>query len=97
MSGGATISGRAPWLDDPDLQRLLAVLSEGGEEARIAGGAVRNALLGEAVSDVDIATTNHPEETMQRAERAGLKAVPTGAEHGTITVIANGRPFEVTT
>lgn len=97
MSGGAMIAGRAPWLNDPDLQRLLAVLSEGGEEARIAGGAVRNALLGEAVTDVDIATTNRPEETMQRAEHAGMKAVPTGAEHGTITVIANGRPFEVTT
>lgn len=97
MSGGTTISGRAQWLNDPGLQRLLAVLSEGGEEARIAGGAVRNTLLGEAVTDVDIATTNHPEETMRRAERAGMKAVPTGAEHGTITVVAGRRPFEVTT
>ena len=67
MSGGATISGRAQWLNDPDLQRLLAVLSEGGEEARVAGGAVRNTLLGEAVTDVAIATPNHPEETLRRA------------------------------
>jgi poly(A) polymerase len=97
MSGEASIAGRAKWLADKDLQRLLSVLSADGEEARIAGGAVRNALLGEKVSDVDIATTNLPEETTRRAEAAGFKAVPTGAEHGTITVIAGGRPFEVTT
>lgn len=94
MSG--SIAG-AGWLDDPRLQKLLAALNADGEEARIAGGAVRNALLGEAVADVDIATTNLPEETVRRAEAAGFKTVPTGAEHGTITVIAGGKPFEVTT
>jgi len=92
----ATIAG-ASWLNDPQLQKLLAVLNADAEEARIAGGAVRNALLGEPVADVDIATTNLPEETVRRAEAAGFKTVPTGAEHGTITVIAGGRPFEVTT
>ncbi len=95
MSG--TIAGRAAWLSNPDLQRLLAALAAGGEEARIAGGAVRNALLGEPVADVDIATTTVPEETVRRAEAAGFKTIPTGAEHGTITAIAGGRPFEVTT
>src|SRR5690606_10002862 len=70
---------------------------EGGEEARIAGGAVRNALFGEPVADVDIATTTPPQETVRRAEAAGFKAVPTGFEHGTVTVVAEGRPFEVTT
>ena len=97
MTATATIAGKAPWLDDPELQRLLAVLSAGGETARIAGGAVRNALLGEAMSDVDIATTTTPDETVRRVEAAGYRAVPTGAEHGTITVIAGGVAHEVTT
>ena len=58
---------------------------------------MRNALLGEPVADIDIATTTLPDETVRRAEAAGFKAVPTGIEHGTITVIAGGRPYEVTT
>ncbi|MHB2264078.1 CCA tRNA nucleotidyltransferase [Aliihoeflea sp. PC F10.4] len=87
----------APWFNDEALQRLLAVLSADGEEARIAGGAVRNALLGEPVTDVDIATTCLPDETERRAAEAGFKPVPTGKAHGTITVVAKGRPFEVTT
>ncbi|ODT05505.1 MAG: poly(A) polymerase [Mesorhizobium sp. SCN 65-20] len=93
----ATIAGKAAWLEEPQLQKLLAALNADGEEARIAGGAVRNALLAQAVADVDIATTNLPEETVRRAEVAGFKTVPTGIEHGTITVIVGGRPFEVTT
>lgn len=97
MSGQASIAGKVKWLDTPALQRLLAVLGQDGEEARIAGGAVRNALLGQAVSDVDIATTNRPEDTARLAAAAGFKAVATGAAHGTITVIANGKPYEVTT
>ncbi|MGI6851938.1 CCA tRNA nucleotidyltransferase [Mesorhizobium sp. 1B3] len=96
MSVGVSIAG-AQWLSDERLQKLLAALSQGGDLARIAGGAVRNALLGTSVSDIDIATTTSPEETARRAQAAGFKAVPTGAEHGTITVIADGRPFEVTT
>lgn len=92
-----SIAERAGWLGNPDLQKLLAVLSEGGEEARIAGGAVRNTLLGQKVADIDIATTVLPEETMRRADAAGFRTIPTGIEHGTITVIAAGRPFEVTT
>src|SRR5690606_32572816 len=68
-----------------------------GEEARIAGGAVRNALLGQDVADVDVATTTVPDETIRRAKEAGFKVVPTGYEHGTVTVIAAGKPFEVTT
>lgn len=87
----------AEWLKSRTLQKLLGVLNEGSEEARIAGGAVRNALLGEPVADIDIATTTVPQETARRAEAAGFKAVPTGAEHGTITIVANGKPYEVTT
>ncbi|PSJ60616.1 CCA tRNA nucleotidyltransferase [Kumtagia ephedrae] len=97
MSGTATLAGRADWLQDRHLQALLAILAEGGEQARIAGGAVRNALLGEPVADIDIATTVTPDETIRRGEAAGFKAVPTGAEHGTITLVAAGRPYEVTT
>jgi tRNA nucleotidyltransferase/poly(A) polymerase len=93
----ASIADRAGWLADPALQKLLAVLSEDGEEARIAGGAVRNSLLGEPVTDVDIATTNLPDDTIARAEAAKFKTVPTGKEHGTITVVAGGKPYEVTT
>jgi poly(A) polymerase len=92
-----SIADAAPWLRDEALQRLLAALSRDGEEARIAGGAVRNALMGEAVADVDIATTTVPEETESRAAAAGFRTVPTGKAHGTITVVADGRPFEVTT
>lgn len=92
-----SLAGRADWLAKDDLQRLLAALSQGGEEARLAGGAVRNALLGEAVSDIDIATTTVPEETERRAQAAGFRTVPTGKEHGTITVIAGGEAYEVTT
>ncbi len=92
----ASIAG-ATWLKDPALQKLLAVLTADGEEARIAGGAVRNTLLGENVTDVDIATTCLPDETEQRAQAAGFKPVATGKAHGTITVIIAGKPFEVTT
>ena len=87
----------APWLRQQGLQALLAILNEGGEEARVAGGAVRNALLGEPVTDIDVATTTTPDETMRRAEAAGFKVVPTGYEHGTITIVAKGRAYEVTT
>ncbi|MFP1632286.1 CCA tRNA nucleotidyltransferase [Zhengella sp. ZM62] len=97
MSGTVSLAGKADWLDEPGLQALLAALCEDGEEARVAGGAVRNTLLGQAVSDIDIATTTLPDETIARAQAAGFKAVPTGYEHGTITVIANGIPHEVTT
>jgi poly(A) polymerase len=77
--------------------RLLGVLNQDGEEARIVGGAVRNALLGEPIGDIDIATTAMPEEVVRRVQAAGFKAVPTGLAHGTLTVVVDGRPFEVTT
>lgn len=80
-----------------DVAALMTVLNRDGEEARIVGGAVRNALLGEEVADIDIATTALPQETVRRAGAAGFKPVPTGIEHGTITVVVAGAPFEVTT
>jgi poly(A) polymerase len=87
----------APWLQEAPLAPLLAVLDRDGEEARVVGGAVRNTLIGAPPGDVDIATTALPREVVRRVEAAGFKAVPTGIEHGTITVVAGGRPFEVTT
>lgn len=97
MTSGSLSLAREKWLRSKTLQALLAVLSEGGEEARVAGGAVRNTLLGQPVTDVDIATTTIPDETVRRVEAAGFKAVPTGIEHGTVTVVAAGRGYEVTT
>lgn len=94
---GLNLAARAPWLAEPNLQQLLAALSEGGEEARVVGGAVRNTLLGEPVGDIDIASTTLTEETKARAQSCGFKVVPTGIEHGTVTVIAQGVPYEVTT
>jgi poly(A) polymerase len=87
----------APWLREPPLVNLLAVLNRDGEEARVVGGAVRNALLKLPHGDIDIATTALPDEVMRRAEAAGFRGVPTGIDHGTVTVVIGGRPFEVTT
>jgi len=87
----------AEWLRTAPLADLLAVLDRAGEEARVVGGAVRNGLLGEPISEIDIATTAVPDEVMRRVEAAGFKAVPTGLDHGTVTVVAAGRPYEVTT
>lgn len=85
------------WLKEPALAAVLAALGGGEDETRIVGGAVRNALFGRPVKDVDLATRLAPREVMARAGRAGLRAVPTGIDHGTVTVVAHGRPFEVTT
>jgi poly(A) polymerase len=87
----------AAWLGEAPLDRLLAVLDCDGEEARVVGGAVRNELMGVPPGDIDIATTALPQGVIRRVEAAGFKAVPTGIAHGTVTVVAAGRPFEVTT
>src|SRR6476619_260969 len=88
---------REPWLADEAVQRVFTVLSAEGAEVRIIGGAVRNALLGVPVVDVDFATTATPQLVAQLAEAARIKVVPTGADHGTLTLVVHGRPFEVTT
>jgi poly(A) polymerase len=85
------------WLTRPQTQAVCAALTDAGYRALLVGGCVRNALLGEAVADVDIATDAEPATVIRLAEVAGLKAVPTGLEHGTITVVADGIPHEVTT
>jgi poly(A) polymerase len=90
------LSGAA-WLASGGLPRLLSVLDRDGEEARVVGGAVRNALLGMPIAEIDVATTAVPDEVVKRVTSAGFKPVPTGIEHGTVTVVIDKHPFEVTT
>lgn len=87
----------AAWLQDARLQKLFAVIVAAGGEARVAGGAVRNALMGLPLSDIDLATTLLPEQLMSVCAAAGMKVYPTGIDHGTLTVVHDGAVFEVTT
>ena len=87
----------ADWLTHPASQAVCQALRDGGFQAFFVGGCVRNALLGQPVSDLDISTDARPEQTLKLAKQAGLKAIPTGIDHGTITVVADGIPFEITT
>ena len=87
----------APWLKSGPAASVLGLLNSNGEEARVVGGAVRNALLGIPTGDIDIATTALPNEVIRRAKAAGIKSVPTGIEHGTVTLVVDAHPFEVTT
>lgn len=85
------------WLTDADTQRVMAVLNDAGFQAYAVGGCVRNALLGAPIADVDIATDALPEQVQKIGEAAGLRVVPTGIDHGTVTLVSHGEPFEVTT
>jgi poly(A) polymerase len=91
------VLGDAPWLTSGPAARVLGLLNSDGEEARVVGGAVRNALLKIPLGDIDIATTALPGEVVRRAKAAGIKSVPTGIDHGTVTLVVDGQPFEVTT
>jgi tRNA nucleotidyltransferase/poly(A) polymerase len=93
----ARVLADAPWLTSGPTARVLELLNGSGEEARVIGGAVRNALLKIPIGDIDIATTALPTEVMRRAKTAGIKSVPTGIEHGTVTLVVDGQPFEITT
>lgn len=85
------------WITAEGVQHVCAVLQQGGHQALLVGGCVRNALLGAPVSDIDIATDARPERVMALATAAGLRAVPTGIDHGTVTLIHGAVPHEVTT
>ena len=85
------------FLDDPRLRRLFDALDGKGEELRVVGGAVRNHFMRRPVHEIDLATTALPKTIMARADAAGLKSVPTGLEHGTVTVVVDHTPFEITT
>jgi poly(A) polymerase len=85
----------AAWTQREDLAALVAAL--GADEVRWVGGAVRDTLLGHPVSDVDAATLHHPDTVIERLAQAGIRTVPTGIDHGTVTAILPGGPVEVTT
>lgn len=87
----------AEWLQRPETAKVFAALNAEGVETRAVGGAVRDALLGLPVTEIDLATTAVPQKVMTLAREAGLKAIPTGIEHGTVTVVVDDMPFEVTT
>lgn len=86
-----------PWLHRSATQAVCAAVAADGAQVLFVGGCVRNALLGEPVSDMDIATDATPEQVLALAKRAGIKAVPTGIDHGTVTLIREGIPHEITT
>ena len=96
MSGVPQLADAA-WLREGEGARLLSLLDRDGEEARVVGGAVRNALLRVPIGEIDVATTALPDEVTRRVEAAGGKALATGIEHGTVTAIIGDRPIEVTT
>ncbi len=85
------------WHRAAPTQRICAALTETGAQALFVGGCVRNALLEVPVSDIDIATDAEPERVMALAKAKGIKAIPTGITHGTVTLVADGIPHEVTT
>jgi poly(A) polymerase len=88
---------REDWMRTDEVRALFDALTQGGGEARFVGGAVRNALLGQKVADIDIATPLLPQEVTSRLRAGNIAAIPTGIEHGTVTAVVNGKPFEVTT
>jgi len=88
---------KADWLHDADVQTLCRVFADAGHQIWFVGGCVRNALIGAPVSDLDLSTTARPDVSMQLAADAGLKVIPTGIDHGTVTVVVGDTPFEITT
>lgn len=88
---------RGSWLENPATQGLMVEFEEAGHKVFFVGGCVRNALLGVPVADIDLATDANPERIIELVEMAGLKAIPTGIDHGTITVVAGSIPHEITT
>ena len=91
--------GVAPWMALPETQVVIAALEAGGFPgcARFVGGCVRNTLMGKPIDDIDIATVLTPDEVIQALGAARLRAVPTGVDHGTVTAVSGGRPYEITT
>jgi len=91
--------GVQPWMKLPATQAVMTALAARGGSgcARFVGGCVRNTLMKQPIADVDIATTLTPDEVTAALEAAGLRAVPTGVDHGTVTAVSNHRPYEITT
>lgn len=86
-----------PWMESRETRAVLDALLAGGAGVRFVGGCVRDAVAGRPISDIDLATEAPPERVVELIEAAGLKAVPTGIAHGTVTAVSAGRPYEITT
>ncbi|WP_272010129.1 CCA tRNA nucleotidyltransferase [Roseovarius sp. ZX-A-9] len=84
------------WLNAPHLQSVFSLIAEGGHAAYLVGGAVRDAVLGRPVGDLDLATDATPQQVIALAKAAGVRCVPTGLDHGTVTLVVDGKPHEVT-
>lgn len=89
--------GPQPWMAATPTRAVMAALTADGADVRFVGGCIRDALMKRPVQDIDIATPDPPERVIELLERAGIKAVPTGIDHGTVTAVVDGKPFEVTT
>jgi len=91
--------GITPWMALPETRAVIAALEAQGFPgcARFVGGCVRNTLMGKPIDDIDIATTLTPDQVIDALSRAGLRAIPTGVDHGTVTALAGGKPYEITT
>lgn len=87
----------APWLQSDASQRICRLLTDAGHQVFFVGGCVRNALLDAPVSDLDLATDAIPTVVQALAKAAGIKCIPTGIDHGTLTLIVDDIPFEITT
>ncbi len=85
------------WIESPKTKSVCTTLEEHGYQALFVGGCVRNALLGAPIHDVDIATDAKPNDVLEVFEQKGFKTAPTGIDHGTVTVVTEGTPFEITT
>ncbi|WP_340115712.1 CCA tRNA nucleotidyltransferase [Pelagibius sp. 7325] len=96
-AGGPERIEPQPWMTAPQTRTVIAALTAQGAEVRFVGGCVRDALAGRAVKDVDLATPDRPEKVMELLASAGIKAIPTGVEHGTVTAVTGHHPFEITT
>ena len=84
------------WRRKRGMSRVLDALGAGDGLTRYVGGAVRDELLELPVSDIDLATRLRPEEVVERLEAAKIRPVPTGIDHGTITAVSSGHPYEIT-
>ena len=91
------LPAETPWLNDPKVARVCTAIEAGGYDIFFVGGCVRNVVLDEVASDIDMSTNARPYTVMKLAKDAGLKAIPTGIDHGTVTVISSGTSFEITT
>ncbi|MFD2204285.1 CCA tRNA nucleotidyltransferase [Kiloniella antarctica] len=88
---------RQSWMEATATRRVMDALRAGGQDVRFVGGCVRDSLVGREIKDIDIATPDRPEVVITLLENAGIKAIPTGMDHGTITAVCNHKVFEITT